>query len=123
MPSEVLLAFMVNSLGFMPDKLESFTILPRDNATTFSILISKYEARAWPLSILLSLQMDVRLKGDTFITNFTRLRRGSQDLSLGLAWAYFGSEIEKLKKLETLPETLTPIRETSLSHGNSLPGP
>ncbi|MDB6081343.1 MAG: hypothetical protein JWO53_615, partial [Chlamydiia bacterium] len=98
--SEILLAFLIKELNVRLDRLNQLCIYPKGENSSFSLIISKYEQGIWPLKILLSLEIEIKVKDGHFSLEFTRLRRGSQDISLGLSWAYFGPELDPLKRFD-----------------------
>lgn len=111
--SEILISFLVRELGVNPKLIGQVAIAPQKGSSSFKVILSKYEQVLWPLQIMLSLEMEFKIKSGHFSIEFTRLRRGSQDISLGLSWAYFGPELEPLKKLELF--TLPSLGHTSKS--------
>jgi len=99
-PGEICLSFMLKKLHLGLDRLEKTAIFPRDNASSCSLLISKPETHIWPFSIMLALEVEVKVHAERFSLTVTRLRRGTQDIALGLAWTYFGPELESIRQLE-----------------------
>jgi hypothetical protein len=105
-PPEVFMSFLVTRMHLSSGRLDHIVIFPKENTSNFTIVMSKYEQGIWPLKIMLSLEFEVKLSRRKFSINFTRLRRGAQDLALGLCWAYFGPELERLRELELIPTQL-----------------
>lgn len=99
-PGEILISYLVQKMHQGMERIEQIAIYPKD-VTPCTLLISKYEPGIWPLKIMLSLELEVKIHAHRFSLSIVRLRRGSQDLALGLAWAYFGPELERIRQLET----------------------
>jgi len=97
--TELLVSFLIQKLEVNPKRLEQLTLYPKKALSNFSLILSKYEYHIWPFAVILSLDIEVKVQDGRVIIEFTRLRRGSQELSISLAWAYFGSEFECLNKL------------------------
>ena len=99
---EIFIAFLIQKLHINLTRPNEFAAFPRKKASSLSIILSKYERSIWPLKIMLSLELGVKVKGKAISFEFLRLRRGSEDQSLSLAWPYFGSELEPLQQLKLL---------------------
>ncbi len=99
-PGEICLSFMLKKLHLSLDRLEKTAIFTRDNASTCSLIISKPENHIWPFGIMLALEVELKIQAERFSLTVTRLRRGTQDIALGLAWTYFGPELESIRQLE-----------------------
>jgi hypothetical protein len=50
---------------------------------------------------MLALELEIKVHAERFSLSVSRLRRGSQDIALGLAWTYFGPELESIRQLES----------------------
>ena len=99
--SEILISFLLRELEANPKFMGQLAIASKKgSASSFKVILSKYEQGIWPLKIMLSLEMEFKIQSDHFAIEFTRLRKGAQDMSIGLCWAYFGPELEPLKKVE-----------------------
>ncbi len=99
--SEILLSFLIRELEIHPKFMGQLAIASKKgSASSFKVILSKYEQGIWPLKIMLSLEMEFKIQSDHFAIEFTRLRKGAQDMSIGLCWAYFGPELAPLKKVE-----------------------
>lgn len=109
MPPEIFISFLLTKLGVTPTSLDRTAIYPR-NDSSFSIIASKQESGLWPLKIMLSMELEITHTLDKFSVAISRLRRGSQDITLGLAWAYFGAELQSLRSFET--ESTKPVLVT-----------
>lgn len=107
---ELWIAYLVNQLGYSLDRLEKISLLPRDRSSdAITLMVSKYENGIWPLRIMLSLEIEIKISGRRLSADVVRIRRGCRDVALGLSWAYFGAELEPLRKLELLPGTRTTV--------------
>ena len=98
-PGEIFISFLLQKLHLTDLRLEQTSIFFREGSG-FTINLSKYEKGIWPLKIMLSMEIEVRCTGHRFSLAISRLRRGSQDIALGLSWAYFGPELEALRSLK-----------------------
>ena len=96
---EICVAFLHDHLKLDLEHLGSLVIFPKQDSMP-SLLLSKHENGVWPLQIMLSLEAEVKLQNGHFSILASRLRRGSKELTLGLAWAYFGPELERLRQFE-----------------------
>ncbi|MGR3951778.1 MAG: hypothetical protein QRY74_02520 [Chlamydia sp.] len=96
---EILISYLVSNLKFTAERLDQVCIQPKESEPALTIVISKPEYAVWPLKIIVSLEIEVKIgeKGVSFL--FTRLRRGSEEMPTGLAWAYFGADLETLRAL------------------------
>lgn len=99
-PGELFVSFLLRNLHLSLDRLEETTAFPRQGST-FSVVVSKPEAGIWPLKIMLSIEIEIKYSAEKFSLAISRLRRGSQDIALNLAWAYFGPELETLRAFES----------------------
>lgn len=106
-PGEILISFLVHHLPNGKQRLNQIFIFPQEGSPC-SIIISKYEPGIWPLKIMLSLELEIKIHARTLSLNISRLRRGSQDLALGLSWAYFGPELDSIRQLTSLSQQLAP---------------
>lgn len=97
-PLEAFFAYLEEDLGF---NLTNVTIFPNSNS---SIMITKRQRGLWPLSVVLSLEMGINIEKGQISVHFIRLRRGQREVSPGLAWAYFGPELGRLRRLEFFAE-------------------
>lgn len=98
-PGEIFVSFLLQHLNVSIDRLEEIAAFPR-RGSTFSIVVSKPEGGIWPLNIMLSMEIEIKYTAEKFSLAIARLRRGSQDIALSLAWAYFGPELENLRAFE-----------------------
>lgn len=102
-PGEILISFLIQRLINGKQRLNQIFIFPQEGSPC-SVIISKYEPGIWPLSIMLSLELEVKIHARKLSLCISRLRRGSQDLALGLSWAYFGPELDSIRQLAFLSE-------------------
>lgn len=100
-PGEIFISFMLKKLHLGLDRLERTAVFAREDASNCSLIISKPENSIWPLTIMLALELEVKVHAERFSISVSRLRRGSQDIALGLAWTYFGPELESIRQLES----------------------
>jgi hypothetical protein len=100
MPGEIFISFMLRKLHLGLDRLEKTAVFSRDDTAGCSLIISKPETSIWPFSIMLALEVDIKVQKERFSLAVSRLRRGTQDIALGLAWTYFGPELESIRQLE-----------------------
>ena len=97
---ELWIAYLVNKAGFSLSRLDHLVIFPGEQGGDGNtIILSKYEPGIWPLKILLSLELAVKADFRAVSIDVLRIRRGGQDIALGMSWAYFGSELESLQRL------------------------
>ncbi|MBS0656337.1 MAG: hypothetical protein JSR46_11215 [Verrucomicrobia bacterium] len=96
-PGEILVAYVTQRLPAGLQRLEHISIFLREGSPC-SLIISKYETGIWPLKIMLSLELEVKIQARRLSLVPSRLRRGSQDLALGLSWAYFGPELDTIRQ-------------------------
>ena len=99
-PGEIFISFMLKKLHLGFERLEKTAIFARDDTSNCSLIISKPETSIWPFSIMLALEVEVKVHAERFSLTVTRLRRGTQDIALSLAWTYFGPELESIRQLE-----------------------
>lgn len=100
-PGEIFISFLLKKLHLGLDRLEKTAVFPRDDRSNCSLIISKPESSIWPFSIMLALEVEVKVHAERFSLSVTRLRRGTQDIALSLAWTYFGRELESIRQLES----------------------
>ncbi len=100
-PGEVFISFLIKKLHLSLDRIEKTAIFSRDNTSGCSLIISKPETSIWPFSIMLALEVNLKVHAERFSLSVSRLRRGTQDIALGLAWTYFGPELESIRQLES----------------------
>jgi len=98
--SEIFVAFLVSELKIAPAYLERVVIFPKVSENGFEIVLSKYEPKAWPLKILVSMEVTIVLREKGLNFEIKRLRRGAQDLATNLYLSYFGSEFEAIRRFE-----------------------
>jgi hypothetical protein len=99
---EILVSFIVKKLHVGLHHSDHSVLFPKENSTNFTFVFSKYEAEARPLKIMISLEVEISWNGSNFVTEYKRLRRGLQDISIDLARSYFGPELEIMKEFELL---------------------
>ncbi len=99
-PGEIFISFMLKKLHLGLDRLEKTAVFARQDSQSCSLIISKPENSIWPLNIMLALEVEVKVHADRFSLAVTRLRRGTQDIALSLAWTYFGPELESIRQFE-----------------------
>jgi hypothetical protein len=99
---QLILAFLNDEIGVDEARLNAISIMPKRCGSTFMVMVSKPEPTIWPFSAMLTLEIEchISLKGVSLVC--TRLRRGSQELSPNLTWAYFGSDLELLKRFSAI---------------------
>ena len=103
-PGEILISLFFEKMssleGLWDDQVTIFPKGPvsRENPA-YSFIITKPEPGIWPLQIMLSLELDVKVQSQQLLLQISRCRRGSQDIALGLSWAYFGPELETIRLL------------------------
>lgn len=102
-PGEIFVSFLLQHLNMPLERLEHITAFPR-KGSSFSVVVSKPEGGTWPLKIMLSMEIEIKYTAEKFSLAISRLRRGSQDIALSFAWAYFGPELESLRSFETKAE-------------------
>lgn len=100
-PGEIFISFLLKKLHLSLDHLEQTAIFTREDASSCTVIISKPESSIWPLNIMLALELEVKVHAERFSLSVSRLRRGSQDIALALAWTYFGPELESIRQLES----------------------
>jgi len=100
-PGEIFISFLLKRLHLGFERLERSAIFPREESSNCSVILSKPENSIWPLTIMLALELEVKVHAERFSLGVSRLRRGSQDIALGLAWTYFGPELESIRQLES----------------------
>jgi hypothetical protein len=100
-PGEIFISFLLKRLHLGFERLERCAIFPREDSSNCTVIISKPENSIWPLTIMLALELEVKVHAERFSLSVSRLRRGSQDIALGLAWTYFGPELESIRQLES----------------------
>lgn len=105
-PGEILISFLIQRLPNGKQRLNKLFIFPQEGSPC-SVIISKYEPGIWPLKIMLSLELEIKIEARKLALSILRLRRGSQDLALGLSWAYFGPELDSIRQLASLSEQST----------------
>ena len=98
-PGEIFISYMLKNLHINPERLEKSAVFTKDDSSGCSIIISKPEKTIWPLRIMLSLEIEVKIQRERFSLTVSRLRKGSQDIALGLAWTYFGPELESIRQV------------------------
>lgn len=96
---EILISFLASNLKISEERLNTFSLMQKENSTACTLILSKAEQAIWPFKIIVSLEMDIALADEGIALAFTRLRRGAEDISTSLALAYFGSDLEMLKPL------------------------
>lgn len=96
---EMFISFLTKELKLPADRLNSIAITPKPSHSSLQLLVSKLDQGVWPFEIILTLEIELTLQGGKPHLLFTRLRRGKEDLATGLTWAYFGSDLEWLRKL------------------------
>lgn len=97
--SRAFVALLVNRVGFEPERLLSLCCMPKVSGSSYVVVFSKPEPGICPIHIMLSLEAEVRISPEIVSITLKRLRRGSRELSPGVAWAYFGSELSTLQRL------------------------
>jgi hypothetical protein len=95
---QVIVAYTVNELGLTKSRLKSLAIVPKVSGSSLLFVLSKQEPDVWLLPVVLSLEIEVNISSNGVHFVLLRLRRGSRELTPSLAWAYFGADIELLKK-------------------------
>ncbi|MBS0635010.1 MAG: hypothetical protein JSR37_06075 [Verrucomicrobia bacterium] len=101
MPGEIFISYMIKKLHLGQERLEKTAVFARDDTSNCTLIISKPETSIWPLSIMLALEVEVKVEKERFSLTVSRLRRGTQDIALGLSWTYFGRELESIRQLES----------------------
>lgn len=103
LPLSIWTAFISQDLGFgKGDLKESKLFLNPEDPSNHSFLLSKYEDSTGPLSILLSLSIQLENNQDgTQSIRFITLKRGKRTISNTLAWDYFQNELNALRKVES----------------------
>lgn len=92
---EMLLSYAVDALEVPLGTFDSVTIFPKISGSSFIILISKQENSLWPLAVIVSLEIEVRIEPQGAMIIFRRLRRGVQELATTQASMYFGADLER----------------------------
>ncbi len=96
---EMLISFLTKELKFPYERLSSIAVTPKPSHSSLQLLVSKLDQGVWPFEIILTLEIEFSLVHGKPQLLFTRLRRGKEDLATGLTWAYFGSDLEWLRRL------------------------
>ncbi len=96
---EMIISYLTKELHFPLERLKTIAITPKATSSSLSFVISKIDHGVWPLEIILSLEVEMTINNGKVHLLFARLRRGSQDLATGLTWAYFGPNLEWLRRL------------------------
>jgi hypothetical protein len=101
-PGEILISLFLQKMTSLEGLGDGHvTIFRKENVSkenpSYSLVITKPEPGIWPLNIMLSLELDVKIQAQKLLLQISRCRRGSQDLALGLSWAYFGPELEAIR--------------------------
>lgn len=99
-PGEIFISFLLKKLHLGLDRLEKTAVFSKSDAPTCTLILSKPENSIWPSSIMLALEVELKVHAERFSLSVTRLRRGTQDIALSLAWTYFGPELESIRQLE-----------------------
>ena len=94
---QTIIALLVNKTDTKIEQLKTLAIVPKLCGSSFVLSISKPEPNIWPFKVMLSAEIKVTMRQEITALTVTRLRRGSQELSPNLSWAYFGRELEHLK--------------------------
>lgn len=100
-PGEIFISLLLKKLHLAEERLEKTAVFAREDSSSCTLIISKPENSIWPLSIMLALELEVKVHAERFSLSVSRLRRGSQDIALGLAWTYFGPELESIRSFES----------------------
>ncbi len=104
---ELWMALAMEKFCHVFERDESLAIFFRQGKIPGSLILSKYDSEIWPMRILLSMEIDVKVQGNLVIVSVKRLRRGAEDIAPGLCWAYFGKELETLRNFKINPIQLT----------------
>ncbi|MBB65468.1 MAG: hypothetical protein CMO81_10430 [Waddliaceae bacterium] len=107
-PEEVALSILLDVLKITPDSKSGLALaLSQSSSGGLTLHLNKYQKGIWPLSILLSLEIKSHTNKNGYTDfEFSRLRRGTRDVSPNLAWDYFGEELQTLRSLEYLASGL-----------------
>ncbi len=103
---QALIALLANHSKMNVEGLKSFAIIPKISGSSFVIDASKPEPDIWPFKVMLSIELQVSFSQEGASVLVSRLRRGSQELSPALSWAYFGAELENLKRTFNHPSEI-----------------
>jgi|GEM_PF-5808134 len=103
---EVFVAFLLKELHLQQNFFNHCVIFTKENSPTPTFILSKYESKVWPLKIMISCELEMKFKNKQIFIEFSRLRRGEQELAPSLVWSYFGPELELFKQFNfiTLPQ-------------------
>jgi hypothetical protein len=115
-PGEVFVSFLLKKLHLGLDRIEKTAVFSRDPQASSSLIISKPETSVWPFSIMLALEVEIKAQKERFSLAVTRLRRGTQDIALSLAWTYFGPELESIRQLESTSKQSFILLSTNEEH-------
>lgn len=107
---ELWLALCMEKFSHVFYKDEGLAIFFRQGKIPGSLILSKYDTEIWPMRILLSMELDVKVQRNLVIVSIKRLRRGAEDIAPGLCWAYFGKELETMRNLKIGPIQLTLVQ-------------
>ncbi len=102
---QLLLAFLTDELGIDEARLDAVSVMPKQCGSTFTVMVSKPEPTVWPFTAMLTLEIECQIARSRVTLVCTRLRRGAQELSPKLTWAYFGSDLEPLKRFQSISIT------------------
>lgn len=103
-PLEVILSYLVESLGFAEGDFKEVALYPAKDFSSLRFYLSKYEAQPWPFRILLSLEAQLEYKNGRWDVKFLSFRRGKRELPTGLAWIYLGPELQRLRTFEAFAD-------------------
>lgn len=107
-PLEVVYAYLSEEVTFNTTRFNDVALYPSDNGR--GLILSKYEHNVWPFRILLSLEIELINEAGTLEVKFHQLRRGTRIIPEGLAWVYFGPELQALRGLDALQEKVTKLK-------------
>lgn len=100
LPYEVVLSYILDDLGFRNKSFKDCTLYPVFKRNQVRFILSKPEKDVWPLKVISSLEIAVNSSKEGVEFSFLRLRRGSKEIPINLAWNYFGPELQQLRSLE-----------------------
>jgi hypothetical protein len=93
------IAFIHKDLKVPLNQLEAVSLSLKTSCTPPVILLTKEDhSSMWPFQSFISLELSVAITKDHISFSFSRLKKDSQELSTSLSWAYFGSELEPVKR-------------------------
>ena len=118
---QTLIALLVNHTDTKIEQMKATATIPKISGSSFVIALSKPESNIWPFKVMLSIELQVLMDSESTSLVVWRLRRGSQELSPMLSWAYFGPELERFKKFAAVSTSTASLGSTRRIENDTLP--